>query len=237
MNYLQLCQRLHQEIGGGPGPPGSQPTTVSGQSGDNLRLVTWINQAYTEIQEACRNWLWMMTTGSRQITTGNSTVALTGITDFDGLLPFQSESCVPYILCQKTSVGATDQQPCYYISYDDFTGFYDRGTWVTRGRPIHFSVTPDNTLTVFTKVDVDYTFTFRYRKAVQTLAADSDTPTLPVKFHMLIVYLAMAYYGLSNESNRINKNYGLGLWDDTAPSSPLTTMFRRLRNEQLAEIR
>ena len=63
MNYLQLAQRLHAEIGGGPGDPGTQPTTVVAQSGKLKRYCDWTQQAYVDLQLS-QPWRWMRKTGT-----------------------------------------------------------------------------------------------------------------------------------------------------------------------------
>ena len=52
--YLQLCQKLRQECEVG----GTGPSAVTGQTGELARLVTWIADAYTELQQEY-DWLWL----------------------------------------------------------------------------------------------------------------------------------------------------------------------------------
>ena len=55
MNFLELCQRVRQESGG---VSGTGPTTVTGQSGQLKKLVTWTNAAWRELQLMHDDWLW-----------------------------------------------------------------------------------------------------------------------------------------------------------------------------------
>lgn len=53
MNRLQLVQRLALECGETP------PTTTENQTGDALRLVTWIDQGWENLQTEHDDWDWM----------------------------------------------------------------------------------------------------------------------------------------------------------------------------------
>lgn len=239
MNRLSLSQRLHLEYGGGPGDPGANPTTTIGQTGKLLSLVTWIDQAWLEIQQSQDDWLWMRaeSTSNDTLALGASSVTLTGAaSDYDELRPYFGHRC-SFVLFYKSSIGTTDCQEAPFIPWADFHGFYDSGKYAnSSGRPQFCALAPDGTLKVFPKADVAYGVKYQYRKTVQPLVADATTPLMPTKFHMLIVYLALCYYGRSNESNRIRSWLGNGLDDWSVPSSPLTTMFRDLCKEQLAPI-
>ncbi len=70
MNYLQLAQRLHQEIAGGPNDPGTDPDAVTGLSGELLRYANWIQSAWVDIQQERTDWRWMWRTGTQTVTGG-----------------------------------------------------------------------------------------------------------------------------------------------------------------------
>lgn len=76
MNNLAMVQRLHLELGIGPESPGTLPTTVVGQTGTLLSLVTYIRQAYTEIQQERGDWLWMQSTGTINTVAGTQDYSL-----------------------------------------------------------------------------------------------------------------------------------------------------------------
>lgn len=249
MNYLQLCQRLHQELGIGPGDPGDFPTAVASQTGQLKQIVTWINQAWTEIQFSQRAWLWMQgeAIGVETVNTGDKEVVLLGASaDYDELLPYNSGWRPPYvtmgdsafILMHMVSVGTQDNQEVYIVPWKEFNGYYDSDRWGnTQGRPRHCALSPDKkTLRIFPRVSEPYKLQYQYRKKVQTLTADADVPLLPTKYHMLIVYLAHVYYLRTNENNRLRNVFGNGLDDRSVPSSPMVKMYNDLCNEQLPTI-
>ena len=72
MTYLELCQRLHLELGIGQGSPGTKPSAVTGQADKLLQIVTWVAQAWQEIQLAQEKgaWSWMLDTCTLETTAG-----------------------------------------------------------------------------------------------------------------------------------------------------------------------
>ena len=65
MNFLELCKRVHQELGAGDGSlPGTVPTTVTSQTGDLLRIVGWVQRAWEEIQATHEDWLFLQREGT-----------------------------------------------------------------------------------------------------------------------------------------------------------------------------
>lgn len=65
MNYLELCKRVHQELGAGDGSlPGTVPTTVTGQAGDLLRIAGWVQRAWEDIQSTHEDWLFLQREGT-----------------------------------------------------------------------------------------------------------------------------------------------------------------------------
>ena len=239
MNFLALCQRLHLEIGGGPGDPGTNPTATTSQTGKLLQIVTWIQQAYTELQNSKSCWRWMITdaTGVETIAIGDSSVTLLGASsNFDRLLPYDPNG-MPNVLFYQSSIGITDMQPVEVLPWQLYDGYYNSGNLSgSSGRPTFCAVAPDSTLKFFPKADVAYKIKYQHKKTNQSLSATTDTPTLPTKFHDIIWMLALVYYGRGNEANRIRSNYGSGLIDPRDPSAPLPTLYRHLCREQMADI-
>ena len=60
MNYLAIVQELH-ELAGCSGP---LPATVSGATGETLRLVNWVRRAWDMIQARSTAWGWVSAGGS-----------------------------------------------------------------------------------------------------------------------------------------------------------------------------
>jgi hypothetical protein len=64
----------------------------------------------------------------------------------------------------------------------------------TTARPVVVSIKPDKDLAFGSTPDGIYVIDGEYYTQPVTLSADTDTPLLPARFHMAIVYRAMMYY-------------------------------------------
>lgn len=185
MNFLQLCQRLRQEVGAS----GSGPASVALQSGEYKRLVDWIATADEDVQRAENDWRFMV--GSFSLDTVASTpsylpsVFVTPVTD---LRDYKRDSLKIY----QTSTA--DETPLPYTDYQDWYRRFNT-TAQTTGRPYCFSVGDDLALLPGPLPGAAYRITGKYHKSVTTLSADASTPPYPAEFHMLAVYRAMMKYG------------------------------------------
>lgn len=184
--YLQLCQRLRQE----GGISGSDATVVSA-AGEWKRLCDWISQAYIEIQEDRPNWEWMRATKSFATIANQAEYAYASapisITSFSR---WRDNSFRIY----STNVG--DEHQLTQMAYDDFRELYRIGNdTISYAYPSVISVSPTKSLFLALPPDAVYTVTGEYYAAPTILAADADTPAMPARFHLAIVYKAMMYLG------------------------------------------
>ncbi len=200
MTFLELVQRLALECA----VSGSITTLVSA-TGETLRLKTWIQQSYTELQTERFNWEYLRSsklngggvsfaTVSGQaiypLGTGAGTVGVTAA-NFGSWVKGSFRD-------QTTSVGVGDQIFLPWISYDAWRNSYAYGAQqnVTT-RPVAIAVAPDNAICVGPYPTATYTLTGDYYRSPLTLSVNADEPTvIPAQWQMAIVYQAMIYYGL-----------------------------------------
>lgn len=198
MNYLQLCQRLMVECG----ISGSLATT-SGQSGELLRVTTWISAAWAEIQGKHDDWGFMRasylnpqgvtgiagisfpTVAGRPVNT-LSQLAINSITKWD------QYSFRVY----QTAAGVTTETYLDPIDYDDWRDGYMYGALRTvQTRPVAVAISPDLGVCLGPPPDGTYTVEGDFWVDVQQLTADGNIPQgIPTRFHMTIVYEAMKKY-------------------------------------------
>lgn len=171
MNYLQLCQKLRQEVGGS----GNGPSTVLNQSGENRLYVDWINDAWLEIQNRRRSWRFMWTQGSINLQLNTQAYSLPS--DFKSV--------------DEGSVKVNGHR----MIERDYAEFRDNFFSPQQGRPYYFCRLPNGLLKLNSVPNQSYTVTFDYFKKAQPLIENTDTPSLPDEYHLLIVYLAMKSYG------------------------------------------
>lgn len=190
MNFLQICQRAVLESGAS-GVAGS--TTVVSPTGEWKRFVTWANQAWLDIQEEQEeNWLWMRGSVSFATVTQQGEYSVTAaplsLTDFAS---WRNNNFRVY----QTSIA--DEIPLNYLDYYFFRDQYLIGTTRTSySRPSVITVSPTKSLILaLPPNDTSYTVTGDYQKTPTSLSVDSDTPGMPSRFHMMIVWKTLMHYG------------------------------------------
>lgn len=189
MNFLQLVNQLRVECG----VSGPALTTVTGQTAgnENSRMISWVQQAWNDIQTSKEDWLFMRdsfvfnTVALQQ----DYTIADTGLSATFANWKRDSFRC--------SSVGSNyaDEQLMNYMEWTTFRNLYKYANMrTTYNRPVVVSIKPDKSLSFGAIPDIPYTINGEYYVQPITLTADSDTPALPSRYHMLIVYRAMMYY-------------------------------------------
>jgi len=220
MTYLQLANKLIQKSG----VSGGAISTCQNQTGEPGRVVSWIDEAWMDIQEIHPNWDWMRRDVSFQTTAAQSsyTPAQCGVSDL-GI--WDLDTFRTYI----TSVGVASETFLGKIDYGRFRDTYQYGNMRNVvGRPIAITSNPKDLSLILglTPDSTGYTCVGQYYQEPQHLTADSDTPAFPSKYHMMVVYRAMMMYGSYEAANEVYQegkfNYDI--------------MARRLNNEQLQDV-
>lgn len=170
MNYLQLCQRTHQECG----LSGQGPQAVTNQNGVNAKLVAWVQQAWNEIQLRRPDWRWAWREGTLDTVVGQRDYPL------PGKLHPGSVRCAGTELVLLNYLEARDRL-------------------VAAGRPYAATVLPSGEMRLLSEPDEVYPITFDYTTAPQVLVSGTDTPDLPPEFHIAIVYLAVTKYAAHDD--------------------------------------
>lgn len=189
MTYVELTDRLRVECG----VSGSTLLTVQNLSGELQRLANWIADAWNEIQTSRDDWQFkrqgfsFTTIANQQSYTVNGDLArqrtATGFADW------KEDSFWIY----NTALGVSDQEPIAKMDWDWFREMYIRGPQNAQ-RPMTYSIDPQFTLWFGPLPDTTYNITGEYWTQPFALSLDTDVPTMPNRFHMLIVYEAMKKY-------------------------------------------
>lgn len=186
--YLQLCQTARELAG----IPGTGPTHVTNQVGEMHRLCNWISQAWVEIQNQRDDWQWMRKLCSFDTVAQQQEYDITddiGLTDFGH---WKDDTFSIYLKAQ----GRGNETYLNQCEYDDFNLYYDFGTRATTyARPTTIAIGPTKNLLLGFAPDDEYTVRGEYFTSPQILAADSDVPDLPSRFHMIIVHRALMKFG------------------------------------------
>ncbi len=204
MNFLQLCQALRRECE----IPGTGPSSVAGQTGEFARLVNWIAQSWLEISLLHQEWRWLRRDVTFNTVAGQRAYLPTGteigLTDFAARrrdLSGEDGVWRRYILGNPGSENYLSDMD--YASFKAYWEFASRRT--EQSEPINITVRPyDNALLLGALPNsVGYTIVGEYFAAPTELVNDADTPAMPPRFHMAIVYLAMTKYGANNAAGEI----------------------------------
>ena len=195
MNFLALAKRLRQECGA----TGTDNTVVNA-TGEWSRLVNWIITAWEDIQNDQPNWLWMRKDFTFNTTPNKgeySVVTDLGITDF---AEWRKGSFRLYL----SDAGIGNELLIPYRNYEAFRDYYLLASRrLLSSRPTEITVSPTQSLILGLMPDNVYVVSGQYQKNSVLLAADTDTPDLPSRFHMVIVYRAMMSYGGFDAANEV----------------------------------
>jgi hypothetical protein len=235
--FLDFTNRAIAECGSGV----PVLTTCQNQSGEALRFVNWVGDAWRDLQTAHDDWDWMRS--SNILGYGISVAPAAGVFNIPlgtgagqvGVDPtafgkWDKTTFRNY----STAAGVTSEMFMDEIPYDTWRDSYYFGAMrFQQTRPVAVAIGPDQSINLGPPTNGLYTITADFFMAAQEFVNDTDLPAgvgtnaLPQRFGMLIVYGAMqkyADYEAANEvTNRANREYGR-LYDqlENARAIPMT---------------
>jgi hypothetical protein len=220
MTKLELCQELIAECG----ISGTMTTTIA-QEGELSDVVRWVDKAYEAIQNLHSNWEFLRFdfTFSTSPSIQTYTPSAANATDHAKWRVEKDDSFRLY-----TGSGSNEIY-LDFVPWDDFRQEYlFSGTRTVTGRPVKFTIKPDESLMFWPIPDAIYTVTGEYWKKAQKMSTggvsvDAAVPIFPDRFHRAIVFKAMEYFGTSESSP---EHFGTG-------QSGYKAMIATLRQDQL----
>ena len=190
--FLELSKKAARDSGV---ISGTNPATVTGQTGDNLRIVNAVIEAWKNIQNRQDGWLWMKKYFDDKATiasTARYTAASWSITDHAAWIVDSREPPQLYL----TATGVSDEGPLRWIPWAEYVRKYVRGEQ-DENRPGEYSISPAGEFCLGQIPDAVYSVSGIYRQETVILAANEDTPGMPTRFHDLIAHEAvMIFNGL-----------------------------------------
>ena len=213
MNFLQLCKRTAQECG----VSGGGPLATIGQTGESKRIVDWVATAWDDIQIRSETWNWM-----REGFSFTTTIGKRDYTDADVGLTDHANWSTEHLRVYKDSVA--DEYSLTYVEYDAYREVYMRGA-IASGRPSFFTISPKDELLFYPTPNDVYTIYGDYYTTPVSLVNENDTPALPARFHMAIVYGAMLKYGFFESAQEVIQN----------ASTNYQRLLRNIEQDQLPE--
>ena len=196
MDFLTLCKQTALESGVISGLPSF--STVSGATGRVAQLVSWVADAWEDIQNERTDWLWMRRRFQANLTPLNVAytplslgIARVGAWD-KGTLRRRGMSVY------DPDEGKKDESPIPYVNYDDWMETYDFGEH-DESRPTCWSISPQNELLFGPTPDKAYVIRGGYRLSAQRLVNDADVPEMPEEFHRVIIAEAIGIMSRADE--------------------------------------
>ena len=188
MNYLQLINRARVECG----VSGSALTTAQSLTGEAARFANWINAAWVDLQTSKDDWQWMLEDFEFNTATHQQVYSADDVGVASTFANWKRDS----FRCSSVGQSYSDEQLMNYMDYQTFRNLYIYGNMrTTYARPVVVSITPQKDLAFGSVPDQAYVIDAQYYVKPTEMSANTDTPNIPERFHMLLVYRAMMYYG------------------------------------------
>lgn len=181
MNRLELARMTRQMAGIAAGSTGNAPSTTLNQTGEYKRVVDWLDQAWAEIQREHKwDFLWEQAT----VTILATTSSLAG-------------SIAAHRYVQDSAYIGSKR--LLYLPWDSFKRRYPAAL-ISAGEPSAWSIRPDKAFVVDHAPTADTAISVERYQNPTALAADADTPAMPIEHHMAIVYKALLLYANFEEA-------------------------------------
>jgi hypothetical protein len=195
MNLIQLVQRVKREAG----ITGATPTTTVGQVEEINRVTGWVVSAWNDLQTLHSEWEWMRHPFHFTTTAQVNSYAYSVITDDDAgsvianFGNWKRDSLRKYLV----SVGTSGEMLLPFQDYDTFRNMYLFGTMRTNyAAPAVFTVDPQKRILLGNSPDAQYYINGEFYRSAVSLANDTDSPDMPNQFHEILVWKALAHYGM-----------------------------------------
>jgi len=195
--FLELCADLARESGAiGPAPT----TTVGALPRRQAQCVGWVRGAWIKIQNANPDWRFLRAEFEGDLVAGKNSYSPL---DF-GIAPrfaewVQETPRAPALSLYNPAIGRKDEQWLRQLDYVQWRQSFDFGVHDAI-RPTYWAIGYDNLLKIGQTPDKAYKVRGEYRKTPQVLAADTDVPEMPARFHDAIWQRAIMLMAESDEA-------------------------------------
>ena len=187
MNFLTLVQRVFIE-----GGISGQINSVQNQTGEALRIVTWVNSAYREILNSDQfSFGFIRREQQSQLVIGKGTYSKADLS-----LPLLGQWDTDTM---RVSVNQdrSDESFVFNLRWPDFRDYWRFSTRsITTGRPLNCSVDQDTNLQIGPLPEVAYWLNFQYLETPPDMLDNVDVPVIPERWQMAIVWRALRHYGM-----------------------------------------
>jgi len=193
LQFLALVNRARMECGVSAIPLSS----FSGLAAADLRIKTWVAQAWADVQAMHSDWQFMQTPVSFATVDNQSLYLPTDTGVGTDVTDWKRDS----FRCYSTADGYGDEQVLPYMEQDTFRDVYQFGQMRTnQSRPVVFAIDPATRGLLIGPVPLaGYTIDGLCYRMPTDLVSETDDPggtgnNLPSRWHMLLVWKAAQSY-------------------------------------------
>lgn len=190
--FLELVRATSAASGTMPDP--SAPTTLNNQKGRMLRFIGWVREAYEIIQTEEPDWLWLDADfeGNTLANVQRYYADALGAGDRFDYWKIPRPDAPEVFTVQDPAKGREDEGRMAFRAWEDFRSSMMIGDNVAeRGKPLYYTVDPQQRLAFFPTPDKAYTIRGTFHRGPQSLQLDTDVPEMPASFHRIIKYRAL----------------------------------------------
>lgn len=187
MTFLQMLRRLRQECG----VSGSDPSTVTGLTGEMGRLANYIKQSWIDIQTMHEDWEFLRQPIEFICAVGQQKYNKTEMQ----VVSFGRYKLDSFTISSAADDG--DERDLPFMEYEAFKRLYMFGARrAQQSRPVCFTTNSQGDFLLGSVPDAQYRIRGEGWAMPTELQNNDDRPACPGQFHMAIVYRAMMMYGL-----------------------------------------
>ena len=208
MNFLQICQFAHRQLGAGSEFVGTTPVDVNVPFGPLAELVASVNDGYKDIQAEQNLWRFRTQQGTLMLPNGTRTLTKAAIQAtiplYERMLPFVTNGS-RYIRSYDSLIGTAQASYCSFTNYQKWRGLRDFGA-IPSGQPQFHTFRPDETLELYPISDTQnggtsqYVLSFDYLTTVDTMVGNNAVPIFPSEWHEAIAWRGVYYFGMSRKA-------------------------------------
>lgn len=183
MNFLELVNRVKTESARSGGQIGG----VGVASGDDKRIVNWVASAWVELQNEC-DWRWMRKSVDKDLAAGKQAYSASDFSIVDFRRWVEETPTYYPVVYQVAAPAAVGE-----VHFQDYE-LFRRGFIVSPtapGSPQVWSVGFNDDLLIGPTPDVAWKIKIDYWSDVTRMALDADEPSMPARFHEILVWRAL----------------------------------------------
>jgi len=219
MNFLEICKAVRVLSG----TQGTGPSSVTSASGYEVALVSFVRDAWIDIQSYRDEWDFLKDSGSffTVASQDNYTVAnIFGVGEDHKKWDKDSFIITDGARKHKLIKYSLDYVEQRYLNDD------------SEGRPTIVALDTDESVLLKITPDKIYNVDFKYWKQPQILSADTDVPLCNTSFHNLIIYKALEKMSIYLSSPEIYRNYSTEAARMLAQLMRLSNPAKKIKNRR-----